>query len=76
MMGENIRSGSVLVVKTHAASGGKYSSGILIVRNPLDALVSEWNRRKAKAKFKDGAQHTRVVEPSFFGNPVCVVMKK
>ena len=23
-----------------------YSSAILLVRNPLDALVSEWNRKK------------------------------
>lgn len=64
--GESIRSGAVLVVKTHQTdprwTGVEYSksapftyfhkadhipvysSGILLIRNPYDALVSEWHR--------------------------------
>ena len=61
--GENIVSGAVLVVKTHGlpnwkakkrrggggGGGGKghFDSAVFLVRNPLDALVSEWNRRVA-----------------------------
>ena len=58
-IGEGIKSGSVLVVKSHAVepqwSGVAYSkpnrkqsffgSAILIVRNPYDSLIAEWNRR-------------------------------
>lgn len=64
--GESIRSGAVLVVKTHQSDPRwtgvaydksapftyfhkvehipVYSSGILLIRNPYDALVSEWHR--------------------------------
>ena len=60
--GEFIRSGSVLVVKTHRHSPiwtganlrrplsereGKYGSAVFIVRNPFKALVAEWNRKVA-----------------------------
>ena len=55
-VGEYIRGGAVLVVKTHKykpqwiqmkkldKDDGLYESGILIVRNPFDAMVAEWNR--------------------------------
>lgn len=54
--GENIVSGAVSVVKTHGyphwnnkkkhgGSGVKYDSAVVLVRNPLDAFVAEWNRR-------------------------------
>ena len=55
-IGENIQSSSVLVVKTHqimplwAESSKKktfFGSAIFILRNPLDALVAEWNRKVA-----------------------------
>ena len=59
--GENIVSGAVLVVKTHGlpnwkskkkhggGGGGRghFDSAVFLVRNPLDALVSEFNRRVA-----------------------------
>lgn len=56
--GENIRSGKVMVVKTHALSVWVdekpaedtdliFQSAIVIIRNPFDALVSEWNRKVA-----------------------------
>ena len=58
-IGENIKSGSVLVVKTHTLRpqwyGEKYhhpeqdephyGSAIFIIRNPHDSLIAEWNRR-------------------------------
>ena len=45
-----------------------YSSAILLVRNPLDALVSEWNRKKVlemKAG-QNGSSHTTSTGPEFF----------
>lgn len=61
--GENINTGSTLVVKTHRpkpswlfgaanyasriepkSSDAVYESAIIIVRNPMNAMVSEWNR--------------------------------
>ena len=54
--GENIVSGAVSVVKTHGfphwkvkrkTSGVHFDSAIVLVRNPLDAFVAEWNRRVA-----------------------------
>lgn len=58
-IGENVKSGSVLVVKTHTRApqwyGEKYhhpkqdephyGSAIFIIRNPHDSLIAEWNRR-------------------------------
>ena len=58
-IGEMIKSGSVLVVKTHTATpqwyGVKYKrpkrdepyygSAVFIVRNPYHSLIAEWNRR-------------------------------
>ena len=46
-----------------------YNSAILLVRNPLDALVSEWNRKKVlevKAGQNDSS-HTASAGPEFFG---------
>ena len=53
--GEGIQSPNVVVVKTHQVaphwgdgrSSVKVSSAIVLVRNPLDALVSDWNRHVA-----------------------------
>lgn len=60
--GEYVRSGTVLVVKTHqyspiwvgsnvgrglVESEGRYAAAVFIVRNPFKALVAEWNRKVA-----------------------------
>ena len=57
--GESIRSGSVVVVKTHTSvptwtnsqpaleDSNRFQSAIILIRNPLDAMVSEWSRRVA-----------------------------
>lgn len=58
-VGESVKSGSVIVVKTHAIEpqgngiGSPqtnpkqpyFRSAIFILRNPYDSLVAEWNRR-------------------------------
>ena len=55
--GENIVSGAVSVVKTHGYphwknkrrhnTGVHFDSAVVLVRNPLDTFVAEWNRRVA-----------------------------
>lgn len=56
--GENIVSGAVSVVKTHGyprwknkmtrhGSSVHFDSAVVLVRNPLHAIVAEWNRRIA-----------------------------
>ena len=57
-VGESIKSGSVIVVKTHAmqpqdriessqtnSNQPFFGSAIFILRNPYDSVVAEWNRR-------------------------------
>ena len=65
-IGEMIKSGSVIVVKTHTLvpqwygidySRPKrdepyYSSAVFIVRNPYNALIAEWNRRATNGIMK------------------------
>ncbi|VVC96392.1 unnamed protein product [Leptidea sinapis] len=43
---ENVTDGSVLVVKTHETptTNRKYDSAILLIRNPRDALLADFNR--------------------------------
>lgn len=76
-IGENINSGTVLVVKTHNATvswgamPSSFSSAILLIRNPLDALVSEWNRRAANDFHVETVHitgtHTKETTKSHFG---------
>ena len=85
-IGENIKSGSVLVVKTHTHwpqwYGEKYNhpkldephygSAIFVLRNPLDALVAEWNRRVTnmfliKNHLPHEESHTNVVPRAYWG---------
>ena len=61
-IGETVKSGKVLVVKTHSAvpkwRGGSnrnanpadasYSSAVFILRNPVKSAIAEWNRRSAQ----------------------------
>jgi len=46
-----------------------YKSAILLVRNPLDALVSEWNRKMVleMKSGQNGSSHTTSAGPEFFG---------
>ena len=74
--GEGVRSGSVLVVKTHKWKSRNrrvysnftehFSAAIFIIRNPFHALVSERHRMAS-------LQHTDVIGPEYFGEPIIVV---
>lgn len=83
--GEFLREGSVLVVKTHETrplwmddwdyhrlqpAQGRYGSAIFIVRNPLNALIAEWNRKVANnftTKTINLDSHTEIAEKEWFG---------
>lgn len=85
--GENIQSGSVLVVKTHRWSPWwtgedkpawmeglhaevAYSAAIVLVRNPFDALVAEWNREVANGFHTNTVtlgSHAETASPQWFG---------
>ena len=61
LIGEYVKTGRVLVVKTHTSDyqwmnvkaekrnndDALYSSAILLIRNPFDAFIAEWNRLNA-----------------------------
>ena len=61
-VGESVKSGKVLVVKTHSPvpkwrglnnkkstkSDANYTSAVFILRNPMKAAVAEWNRKLAQ----------------------------
>ena len=61
-VGETVKSGKVLVVKTHStvpkwkcarnryskSDDADYGSAILILRNPVHSAIAEWNRRSAE----------------------------
>ena len=68
--GEGVKSGHVLVVKTHSASTlwignegkvkweGQYDSAVFLIRNPARSLIAEWNRRMStKLKKKKDTSH-------------------
>ena len=80
--GEFVRGGSVLVVKTHGSTPiwnddpdlrstkGRFGSAIFIVRNPLNALVAEWNRKVANnftIKTVNVNSHTESAGKEWFG---------
>lgn len=96
--GENINSGSVLVVKTHNSTPNwatdapiksdtgdtRFHSAIVIIRNPLDALVSEWNRRVANGfsiPTRHLRTHTKQISKKYFSkfatcNYSCCMLKR
>ena len=48
----------------------KYGSAILLIRNPFDALVAEWNRlqgQKIKDPSQNGSHHVKYVGREYFG---------
>ncbi len=47
-----------------------YSSAILVIRNPLDALIAEWNRQqseKLQDSSQNGSSHVKSVGRNYFG---------
>lgn len=89
--GESIRSGVVLVVKTHQTdprwTGVEYnksapfalftklefvpvySSAILLIRSPCNAMVSEWHRLMT---INSTDNHVNTVGEEYFGEPPCI----
>ncbi|KAI0242306.1 WSC domain-containing protein 2 [Lamellibrachia satsuma] len=61
--GEGLTNGSVIVIKTHwnfeNHEIGKFTRAILIIRNPFEAIVSEYNRRQTQS-------HTGIAPASAF----------
>lgn len=65
MIGEYVKTGRVLVVKTHTSDhqwneailkernedDALYDSAILLIRNPFSALIAEWNRLNSFSKY-------------------------
>jgi hypothetical protein len=81
-LGEGIRSGRVLVIKTHIRKPkwkgevwkGQpliyepyYQSAVLILRHPALAVIADYNRRKSPSEHDS---HTHVVSPSLFATEV------
>ena len=79
-LGEGIRSGRALVIKTHVRRPkwigevwkGQplgyepyYQSAVLILRHPALAMVADFNRQKSPTQLHDS--HTHVLSPSLFG---------
>ena len=92
-LGEQIVSGKVLVVKTHSiipqwvgervrvSWEGSYGSAVLLIRNPVQAVIAEWNRIMTLEMKKNGTQtngsHINVVSEAIFGRwsgAVCVIV--
>ena len=65
MIGEYVKTGRVLVVKTHTSDyqwkdvkaekrnkdDGLYGSAILLIRNPFKSFIAEWNRLNALSAY-------------------------
>ena len=83
-MGENVHDGSVLVVKTHTSDyqwkdarleernrdDALYGSAIFLIRNPLDAIITERHRLRISARpisKKVDISHIGKVDSTEFG---------
>jgi hypothetical protein len=84
--GEYTRGGQALVIKTHSSASewidsksrrkvlrennGLFGSAILLIRNPFNALVAEWNRKVAnnfRVRTTVLDSHTKAAGPEWFG---------
>jgi hypothetical protein len=45
--GEKYQDGRVLVIKTHQRNVTKFLRAVVIIRDPFDAILAEFNRQKA-----------------------------
>ena len=85
-VGESVRDGSVIVVKTHTSDyqwkddtekrnkdDAYYGSAIMLIRNPFDALVAEWHRLEGlkKSGGKD-LSHVDKAGKNKFGEQFCL----
>ena len=61
MIGEGVQTNNVLVIKTHG-SKLQVKKAICIIRNPFDAIVADYSRRKAPAS----SRHTSELPLQYF----------
>jgi len=67
MIGEGIKTGNVIVVKTHkVAKFLEYDKVIYIIRNPFATLVADWSRFESK-KLDKSSRHVNEVDQNHFG---------
>ena len=86
-LGEGIRSGRVLVVKTHVRTPkwkGEvwkgpmlgyepfYTSAVLILRNPARAMIADYNRQRTTTKGLDS--HTNTLSQAMFGEMMATIV--
>ena len=83
--GEGIKGLSAIAVKTHNIHPNfkgpdmkegppSFGSAILLVRNPKDALVADWHRRRNNRNTNDNvSNHVLSVGPEYFGEPTIMV---
>ena len=78
MIGEYVKTGRVLVVKTHTSDyqwkdvkaekrnndDGFYSSAILLIRNPFKSFIAEWNRLNALSAYTGRPVEKSLVFPT------------
>ena len=69
MIGEGLRTGNVIVVKTHF-SKIESSKVIYLIRNPFDAIVAEWSRFVARRNM--AGRHVSEVGKEHFGKCMCI----
>ena len=85
-VGENIATGSVLVVKTHRSSNRSHSGEskstfqqvVFIIRNPYDSIISERNRKLARPISNDMghvSRHVQTVGAKYFGELLLCIMQ-
>ena len=78
--GEGVQGPSVVVMKTHnlkvqfvgghlfSSTRTPFGAAVLLVRDPMAALVAEWNREKSKRMVSQNiSNHFAFVEQSYFG---------
>jgi len=68
MIGEGVRSGNVIAVKSHSCENTfQYTKLIYIVRNPLDAIFANFNRKVMKHYQNSPSSHVAEISDSHFG---------
>ena len=68
MIGEGVRSGNVIAVKSHSCKNTfEYTKLIYIVRNPLDAIFANFNRKVMRHSQNSPSSHVAEISDSHFG---------
>ena len=74
MIGEGVRSGNVIAVKTHFCKDvSKFSKVIYIVRNPFDAVFADFNRKVMRRSEHSPSSHVDELSTTLFGKHTCTL---